>query len=194
MLAARPAEGAGDRALDLLAARARVLRPRPLGPNAVEEVVAAHFNRPPEREFVAACHEVTGGNPFLLIELLREAGEARLAPHASEAERVRGLRPGSVKRLALLRLASLGVGAMDLARAVAILGDGAIPTTAGALAGFSDQAVIAATEALAAAQIFTTDPELSFVHPLMRSVIYRGHRSGGAGGLASQGGSAARAT
>jgi DNA-binding NarL/FixJ family response regulator len=172
VLAARPAEGPGDRALELLATRARVLRPRPLGPDAVEEVVAAHFNGRPEPEFVAACHEVTGGNPFLLIELLREAGEARLAARGSEAERVRGLRPGSVRRLALLRLASLGVGAIDLARAVAILGDGAVPTTAGALAGLSEQAVIAATDALVAAQIFTNDPELSFVHPLMRSVIY----------------------
>ena len=88
VLAARPVEGSADRALESLAARARVLRPRPLGPDAVQEVVAAHFGRRPEPEFVAACHEVTGGNPFLLIELLREASEARLAPLRSEAERV----------------------------------------------------------------------------------------------------------
>jgi DNA-binding NarL/FixJ family response regulator len=172
VFAARPAEGFADRTLELLAARARVLRPRPLGPDAVHEVVAAHFGGRPEPEFVAACHEVTGGNPFLLTELLRDAGEARLAPHRSQAQRVRGLRPASVRRLALLRLASLGLGAIDLARAVALLGDGTVPTTAGALAGLSERAVIAAAEALAAAQIFTNDPELSFVHPLIRSVIY----------------------
>ncbi len=172
VLAARPVEGPGDGALQSLAARARVLRPRPLGPDGVQEVVAAQFHTPPEPEFAAACHEVTGGNPFLLTELLREAGEARLAPSRSEAHRVRSLRPASVRRLALLRLAGLGPGAIDLARAAALLGDGTVPTTAGALAGLSEQAVIAAAEALAAAEIFTDDPALSFVHPLMRSVIY----------------------
>jgi DNA-binding NarL/FixJ family response regulator len=172
VLAARPAEGPADGAMRWLAARARVLRPRPLGPDAVNDVVAAHFNRRPERDFVAACHEVTSGNPFLLIELLRAAGESRVAPLGSEAQRVRSLRPASVRRLALLRLASLGVGAIDLARAVALLGDGTVPATAGALAGLSEQTVIGAVEALTSAEIFTNDPELSFVHPLMRSVIY----------------------
>ena len=108
VLAARPAEGVGDRALESLTAQARVLRPRPLGADAVHEVVAAHFGRRPDPEFVAACHEVTSGNPFLLIELLREASEARLAPRRSEAERVRSLRPASVTRLLLLRLGSVG--------------------------------------------------------------------------------------
>ena len=63
-------------------------------------------------------------------------------------------------------------GAADLARAVSVLGDGAAPTTAAALADLSEEAVIAAAEALAAAQFFTSDRELSFVHPLVRSVVY----------------------
>ena len=172
VLAARPVECSDDRALESLIARARVLRPRPLGPDAVQEVVAAHFGRRPEPEFVAACHEVTGGNPFLLIELLREASEARLAPIRSAAERVGRLRPASVTRLLLLRLSSVGGRARDLARAVSVLGDGAVPTTAAALAGLSEEAVIAAAEALAAAQFFTSDLALSFVHPLVRSVVY----------------------
>jgi DNA-binding CsgD family transcriptional regulator len=172
VLATRPAEGPTDGALEWLATRARVLRPRPLGPEAVRALVAAHFGRTPEPEFTAACHEVTGGNPFLLTELLREAGEARLAPRRSEAQRLRSLRPASVRRLALLRLATLGSGAIELARAVAVMGDGTAATTAGALAGLSEPAVIAAAQALAAAEIFTNAPELGFVHPLMRSVIY----------------------
>ena len=114
LLAARPAEGAADRALEWLAARARVLRPRPLGLDAVHEVVAGHFGGQPEPEFVAACHEVTGGNPFLLIELLREASEARLAPRRSEAERVRSLRPVSVTRLLLFGSAVLVAGRLTL--------------------------------------------------------------------------------
>jgi predicted ATPase len=172
LLAARPADGPSDGALELPAARARVLRLRPLERGGVRDVVTAHFGRPPEPEFVAACHELSGGNPFLLDELLREAGEAGLAPLGSAAQRVRDLRPVTVRRLALLRLANLGVGAIELARAVALLGDGAVLTTAGALAGLSEQQVVAAAAALTAADILADDPELSFVHPLVRSVVY----------------------
>ena len=172
VVSARPSEGAPDQALTRTAARARVLRPQPLGLEAVDEVVSAHFGTQPDHEFVVACHDVTGGNPFLLIELLREADQGSLTPHRSDAQRVLSLRPASVRRLALLRLATLGAGAKDLARAVAVLGDGAAPTTAGALAELSERTSMAATEALVEAQIFTSDAQLCFVHPLMRSVVY----------------------
>ena len=60
----------------------------------------------------------------------------------------------------------------DLARAVAVLGNGAAPTTAGALAELSERTSMAAMEALVEAQIFTNDAQLCFVHPLMRAVVY----------------------
>ena len=94
LLAARPAEGAADRALESLTRPGAGAPAAAAGPDAVHEVVAARFSGQPEPEFVAACHEVTGGNPFLLIELLREASEARLTPRRSEAERVRSLQAG----------------------------------------------------------------------------------------------------
>ena len=172
VVCARPSEGSTDPALKWTAARARVLRPQPLGLEAVHEVVAAHFGTQPDHEFVVACHDVTGGNPFLLAELLLEADQGPLAPRRSDAQRLLSLRPASVRRLALLRVATLGPGAKVLARAVAVLGDGTAPTTAGALAELGDRTLMAATEALAAAQIFTSDAQLSFVHPLVRSVVY----------------------
>jgi DNA-binding NarL/FixJ family response regulator len=172
VVSARPSEGAPDQALTWIAARARVLRPKPLGLDAVHEVVSAHFGTQPDDEFVVACHDVTRGNPFLLTELLREANQGSLTPHRSDAQRVLSLRPASVRRLALLRLATLGAGAKDLARSVAVLGDGAAPTTAGALADLSERTSVAAMEALVQAQIFTSDAQLCFVHPLMRSVVY----------------------
>ena len=172
VVSARPSEGAADQALTWTAARARVLRPQPLGLDAVHEVVSAHFDTQPDHEFVVACHDVTGGNPFLLTELLREADQGSLTPHRSDAQRVLSLRPASVRRLALLRLATLGAGAKDLARAVAVLGNGAAPTSAGALAELSERTSMAAMEALVEAQIFTNDAQLCFVHPLIRAVVY----------------------
>jgi predicted ATPase len=54
-----------------------VLRPRPLSVRAVSELVLARLGEGADEGFCRACHEVSGGNPFLLRELLsslREAG------------------------------------------------------------------------------------------------------------------------
>jgi DNA-binding NarL/FixJ family response regulator len=172
IVAARPAEASADWSLEQLAAGARVVRPRPLGPEAVTDVVTAHFSRPPEEGFTAACLEVSGGNPFLLNELLHEASAARLRPLASVAGSVRSLRPASVRRALVPRLARLERGALELARAVAILGDGVSPSTAGALAGLPEPATAAAADALTAAEVLADDAALRFVHPLVRAAIY----------------------
>ena len=79
----------------------------------------------PEAAFTAACARVTGGNPFLLGELLREL--ATLAPTAANAALVGRQTSRTVSRSALARLRRLPPRATALARAVVILGDGAEP-------------------------------------------------------------------
>jgi len=80
----------------------------------------------------AACARVTGGNPFLLGELLREL--ATVAPTAANAGLVERQTSRTVSRSALARLRRLPPAATALARAVVILGDGAEPALAAALA------------------------------------------------------------
>ena len=55
---------------------AGMLRPSPLTPTAIGEIVAARFSEKPDASFVNACLEATDGNPFLV-------GERGAAPSGS---------------------------------------------------------------------------------------------------------------
>ena len=170
--AARPMDGAEDSVLARLALQSRVLRPAPLGLEAVEELVTSRLGVSPTTEFAAACHTLTGGNPFLLHELLHEAERDQLQPGAMAAEQLLGFRPESVARAVLVRLGRLDPAALELARAVAVLGDGAQVATARALAGLSEAEALEAVDALTREDVFTRDDRLQFVHPLVRSAVY----------------------
>src|SRR5215213_52409 len=54
---------------------AELLRPSPLTRAAVGAMVGARLSQEPDDRFVRACREVTGGNPFLVVELLNEAAD-----------------------------------------------------------------------------------------------------------------------
>ena len=56
----------------VLAARSPVLRPRPLGEAGVAVLVRSKWDPSANDELCHACHDVSRGNPFLLIELLAE--------------------------------------------------------------------------------------------------------------------------
>ncbi|HEV2999413.1 MAG TPA: ATP-binding protein, partial [Solirubrobacteraceae bacterium] len=127
-VAARPADPAADaEALAALAADpgARLLRPRALSREPVAQLARAAIGPDAGEAFCAACLEVTGGNPFLLRELLAAlaAEGARGAPE--DAAHVREIAPASIARAVLVRLARLPPAARRLAEAVAVLGDGA---------------------------------------------------------------------
>lgn len=170
--ATRPVGGERESALAQLALRARVLRPGPLSLEAVEKLVGSRLGRSPVGEFTAACHKLTGGNPFLLRELLHEAARDEVRPDAEAAEQLLALRPESVARAVLLRLGRLDPPALDLARAVAVLGDGAQLEIARALPGLSEGEALAAADALTREDVFSRDDRLRFVHPLVRSAVY----------------------
>src|SRR4051794_27598850 len=141
-LASRPPEPGADRKpIDALATDplAHVLRPAPLSEQAVVELVAAELGESAHPAFCAACREATGGNPFLLRELLRELRADDVVPSEEGVPVVRQLAPPTVARAVLLRLARLGEHAAALARAVAVLGDGVPLRRACALAGLSDE-------------------------------------------------------
>ncbi|MEA2430459.1 MAG: hypothetical protein QOI19_932, partial [Thermoleophilaceae bacterium] len=99
------------------------VRPSPLSDAAVTELLGSELGTGVDRVFSGACRVATGGNPFLLRELLRELVTEGVAPTAERVSLVRQLAPPTVARAVLLRLARLGPEASALARAVAVLGD-----------------------------------------------------------------------
>ncbi|WP_328993282.1 AAA family ATPase [Kribbella sp. NBC_01245] len=129
-------------------------------------------------EFVKACHEVTGGNPFLVRELSVVIAERGLAAHPAGAEQVRQLGPQSVSAAVLRRLELLGSGPRRLAQSVAVLGQDAALRHAAELAGISPADAALGADALVRIQVFRPGVPLDFVHPIVRRAVYEGMPSG----------------
>ncbi|HVE69124.1 MAG TPA: AAA family ATPase, partial [Solirubrobacteraceae bacterium] len=142
-----------------------------LGERSVSRMVEAACGAA-DPELSAACAEVTGGNPLLVNQLLAALQADGGAPGPEAARQVRELGPEEVSRWVLLRLSALQLGATSLARAVAVLGDGAPRRRAAELARLEPGAAGDAADALAAADILRPGEPLSFVHPIVRSAIY----------------------
>src|SRR5258708_14285035 len=107
------------------AAAGSVVFPGALSREAVHALLSETSGTPPGERFGAACHAVTGGNPFLVRELIQNLRAGGIDPGEAAVDRVAGLGPQSVARSLALRLARLGPAARGLARAAAVLGDGA---------------------------------------------------------------------
>jgi DNA-binding NarL/FixJ family response regulator len=143
-----------------------------LSEDAVGEMVRERLGRGAESAFCAACHHATGGNPLLLGELLKTMRADGIAPDAAHAHAIREIGPRAVSRTVLLRLGRLPSEAVAVARAIAVLGDGAsLPATA-SLANLDERRVADATRALVAAEILRPEPPLGFVHALVRDAVY----------------------
>jgi hypothetical protein len=150
----------------------QILRPGVLSNAAIAVVVEAELERRPEVGFVDACRRVTGGNPFLLRQLLGEVSRAAIAPDARSAQLVEELGSRDVARMVLARLSDLPAGCVLLARAVAVLGDGVPLGGAGRLAGLTDGEASELADHLAAVDILQRGAQLAFVHPLVRTSVY----------------------
>jgi predicted ATPase len=177
LLTGRPPDSAGDEAGSVWAQVASrpaaiALRPRPLTRDAVTALVRERLAADPAEEFCRACHAATGGNPLFLRELLRSLQAARVKPTAAAASQVQTVGPAAVSRFVLHRLAALGPGASELARAVAVLGDDCDPLLAARVSGLGEDAAREAADDLVRADIFVPAERLGFVHPIVRAALY----------------------
>ena len=148
------------------------IQPRALSEAGVSRLVAARLGDP-DSAFAAACHRATGGNPLLLRQLLTSLEAEGIRPEARSAAVVRDIGPRAVSRTVLLRLARLPGEAAEVARAVAVLGQGAGLPEVAALTELTEAEVAEATAALARVEILHSEPPLGFVHPLVRDAVYR---------------------
>jgi DNA-binding CsgD family transcriptional regulator len=200
--AARPARSAdGSPLLAALAdgPSAEVLELAPLSQRAVAELIRLAFGTEVEPAFAAACHEVTGGVPFLVRELLHAIASQGIEPTAASSSRIAGLAPRAVSHSIVQRLGRLSAFARELARAAAVLGEADLRLAAG-LAGVDPPAAATAADELAAAGILEEGRPLRFVHPIVRAAVEAdlspGERAGlhaaAAGRLANEGASAHR--
>ena len=156
LLAASRRSGAGEpgAAGPLAVAGIRVRRLETLSPEWVGELIARSSQATPAPAFVRACHTATGGNPWLLQELLASVREAEsCAADEHGAGRIDVLAGDRLRPTVLARLGRLEAPARQLACAVAVLGDGCELRLACALARIGSDTAIAALPALIGAGV-----------------------------------------
>ena len=172
-VATRPSEpGADEQVIASLAATpaVRLLHPGALSATGVGRLVRARLGEQAQDGFVAACFDVTAGNPLLVEELLGDLARAGSSGDADDADRVRAAVPPSVSRAVVTRLRRLSPSALALARALAVLGDGSDLARVAALAGIASDD--ASQEHVGLARVGLLEPDaLRFVHPLVRSAV-----------------------
>ena len=160
-----------------------VVQPPPLTPTGTAALLAASLGTAPAPELRDACHNATGGNPFLV-------GQLAVALHEDPSPgAVAEFAPAAVAAQALARLRAVGDDAVALARAVAVLDADAELRHACALAGLGQRAAEDAADALSAAGILVPGRPLRFAHPIVRRVVYDDlppHRRSGDHGRAAR--------
>jgi DNA-binding CsgD family transcriptional regulator len=171
LVAARSDEPAANTAIlrSLATVAGSQIRLRALSPAGTAAVVGERMTT--TDTFTAACHASSGGNPFLLQELLSAILADRIAGDEAGASLVRQLTPKSVSRAVFLRLARLPPKAAELARAVAILGDHVELSDAARLAGMPPRQAAELSDALASAGVLATTHPLRFVHPMILEAV-----------------------
>lgn len=153
-------------------AAALVLRPRTLSRDGVAGLVRESAVAEAADEFCAACHELSGGNPFMLHELVAELGARGFQGTRAEVDDLRVIAPAALRGAAVARLASMAPEAGRLARAAAVLGDDAELATVAALAGVEQDVAERAIDDLAAVGILGPRRPLRYRHPLLRNAVY----------------------
>ncbi|WP_170323024.1 BTAD domain-containing putative transcriptional regulator [Acrocarpospora macrocephala] len=143
---------------------------RPLSPDGCAELLARVIDIEPDRQLVGQCHAMTSGNPFLMRELAAQltasGGDVRTAvPEDS---------PG-VTRFANQQLRYLPPAAVDVARALAVLGDEVGSDWLAQVTRTSPREAMDALVPLLADQLIVAagiPARFSFAHPLIRASVY----------------------
>ena len=117
-------------------------------------------------------HGLSGGNPFLALELLRDAGPLT----TPEAEDLAGeaLQSDRVRSLLQTRLQGLAPSSIRLLEAIAVLGRNATPAHAADAAGLTLPAASDVSEELYARGILRdVEEQLEFAHDITREFVYQ---------------------
>jgi DNA-binding CsgD family transcriptional regulator len=173
VLACRPPDD--EPVLDELlhGAGTRLLKPRLLSGEAAASVVEASLGAPPAPEFAAACHHASGGNPFLLAELLRALAHDGVRPDRASVRSIASVTPSSVAREVRARLRALPAPSAAVAHALAVLGGDGDAATVAAHTGLALTNVLDAADALRGASVLADkERTLAFVHPIVGAAAY----------------------
>ena len=150
------------------------LRPRPLGPDAVQAIVTERFPTA-DPAFAAACRTASAGNPFLLDALLEQVLAEGVEPSGELTARLTTFGPEQVARSIELQLSRLPMGATELARGFAVMGRGAPLRQAAALVDLDVARAHRLVDHLVASGLLGRAGDgYTLTHPLVAGALYRG--------------------
>jgi DNA-binding SARP family transcriptional activator len=152
---------------------AGAVRPEPLTAEGTARVVRERLGQAVAPTFAAACHRITSGNPLLLRQLLQALEAEGVPPDVSHTDTVLAVGSRAVSSMVLMRLRRMPTVLTDVARAVAVLGEGAQLPAVARLAGLSEDETARALADLSRAEVLRHEQPLGFVHPLVRDAVYR---------------------
>ena len=142
----------------------------PLGPRAVSVLADAVLHEQSNEAFCRDLLRSTGGNPFLVHEMLGAAKAQEPPSDRLDVTDLEQLVPARVVRSVRRRIAAVGGHAAQLADAVAVLGDAPLRDAA-RLAELDESAAVTAADRLAATGILTAGSMLRYVHPILRRAV-----------------------
>ena len=146
------------------------LTPGPLSEDAVRTLAEAALGHQPDAGLEARIWSTTGGDPFLVHELLATITSGQAAWAGIGQVSVEALVPPAVAESVLRRISAAGENAPKLVEAVAVLGEAKL-VDAAKVAELDEAEVVAAADRLAAADVLARGPLLTFAHPLLREAV-----------------------
>src|SRR6516164_2737181 len=181
LVALRPGDPAsmGAPLLAVRAEAAAVLCPALLSDRAVSAMVRAAAGSGASDELCAAVYAASGGNPLYLTELLRAAELSGRPLAALEPAELLAGGLEAIARQVITRVQGLGPGALGLAQALAVLGDGCELRHAAVIAGVQTAAADRLAAGLARAEVLAAGDRPRFVHPVIRDALEASLDSGG---------------
>ena len=148
-----------------------ILRPRPLSGEAVAALARQELALEPSSDLVEACLESTGGNPFYLRALFGElAHEAEVG--AGTVRQATMMGSDQIGAVLLRRLDALPAGAKELARALAVLGNGSRIGLVASLAELDPLVAEDVLRSLVQGGFLVGRDGIAFTHPIVRSSVY----------------------
>ncbi|MFG2192166.1 ATP-binding protein [Streptomyces sp. NPDC048639] len=143
----------------------------PLDVAAVRELAQAVWDgSEPEASFCATCHAATGGHPLFVRALLHEARIRGALPTAGFEERIPTVNLSVLGREIMHRLSQASDAAVQLAHALAVLGDHKPPQLLAAYCEKGDAVVRAAASDLRALGLLRAEGQ-RFVHRAVRDTV-----------------------
>jgi DNA-binding CsgD family transcriptional regulator len=147
------------------------IRPAPLSRDGVARLLHDALGTDAADDFVEACRVATGGVPFYARELAYELAREGIEPSAANALRVAEVRPESLVRTVVARVAGLPEPSMRVARALAVLGGHAEPGEVAAVAAVDMSTAGQAQQQLSRAGIVESG-RFAFQHPIIGGSVY----------------------